>query len=429
VQQDIARAISTAMHTTLTEQDKQQLSAIPTENMAAYRAYRRAMADRGKHDKTSLERLALLKDAVDLDPTFVRAWAEIVGVYSAEGFSGGDESVQMAEEALEHVRLLKPDSAEYLIAQSYYVYYILKDYDQAHGLLTRAMVRSPSDVNLLELKSWIERRQGDFETREETIRLMVKLDPRNPNARRTLATHLVQTHQYDAALEAIQDYDADPWLIMMSEIIRLRDHNDYDRFLDKVKILVEGREESLWGVLWYAYILKREYSDAAQVLESVEKPDERFRFTLWGWEEIAILTYWLMDDQSKLNELLPGARSYMESLKSDDGSFSNSASALSLALVAAAEGNTEETMQLYREWQELNRDDWAGRITQRDRACPLLGMVGATIAAVNCIRLGISEPSYILPFQEIHAPFYDPIRDEPEFIKLVAEIEGVYGTN
>ncbi|MFT5139373.1 MAG: TolB-like protein [Lysobacterales bacterium] len=426
VQQEIARAISTAMHTTLTEQDKQALSAIPTENMAAYRAYRKAMANRGRNGLSNDEREELLKEAVDLDPKFVRAWAELVGLYSMQGFSGGEESVQMAEEALEQVRILKSDSAEYLIAQSYYVYYVVKDYDQAHGLLTQAMARSPSDVNLLELKSWIERRQGDFEAKEETIRSMVKLDPRNPNARRTLATHLVQTHQYDAALEAIGNFDADPWLLGWSELIQLKDDNDYDRLLDNVKILVEGREESLWVALWYAYVLKRQYSDAVQLLERVEKPDERFRHTLWNWEEIAILTYWFMDDQSKLDELLPEARSYMESLKQDDGSFSNSASYLSLALVAAAEGNAEETLQLFRGWQELNRDDWAGRITQRDRACPLLGMVGATTAAVNCIRLGMQEPSYIFPFQEVYSPFYDPIRDEPEFIELIAEIDGIY---
>jgi hypothetical protein len=56
-------------------------------------------------------------------------------------------------------------------------------------------------------------------------------------------------------------------------------------------------------------------------------------------------------------------------------------------------------------------------------------MIGATTAAVNCIRLGISEPSYIFPFQEVQAPFYDSIRDEPEFVELISEIEQIYSTH
>ncbi len=43
VQSDIAHAITAAMKATLTVGDTEQLTILPTENMAAYRAYRRAM--------------------------------------------------------------------------------------------------------------------------------------------------------------------------------------------------------------------------------------------------------------------------------------------------------------------------------------------------------------------------------------------------
>jgi hypothetical protein len=47
VQTDIARAITTEMRAALTDQDDAALSVIPTENMAAYRAFRRAMSRAG----------------------------------------------------------------------------------------------------------------------------------------------------------------------------------------------------------------------------------------------------------------------------------------------------------------------------------------------------------------------------------------------
>jgi len=43
VQSEIARSIASAMHFTLTPQDAVRLEIIPTENMAAYRAYHEAM--------------------------------------------------------------------------------------------------------------------------------------------------------------------------------------------------------------------------------------------------------------------------------------------------------------------------------------------------------------------------------------------------
>jgi len=76
VQTEIARAITSAMHTTLTPQDVSQLAVIPTENMAAYRAYRRAM-DIAEESRTwrNPEYRAALEKAVALDPGFTRALA------------------------------------------------------------------------------------------------------------------------------------------------------------------------------------------------------------------------------------------------------------------------------------------------------------------------------------------------------------------
>jgi hypothetical protein len=50
-------------------------------------------------------------------------------------------------------------------------------------------------------------------------------------------------------------------------------------------------------------------------------------------------------------------------------------------------------------------------------------MSGAAEAAVACMRTALSEPSDFMPFLDPYLAFYDPIRDEPEFIELMAELE------
>jgi hypothetical protein len=49
-------------------------------------------------------------------------------------------------------------------------------------------------------------------------------------------------------------------------------------------------------------------------------------------------------------------------------------------------------------------------------------MAGATAAAVECIRTGLAEPSMVMPFLEPFLPYYDSIRDEPEFVELLVDL-------
>jgi TolB-like protein/DNA-binding winged helix-turn-helix (wHTH) protein len=73
VQSEIARSVAEAMHSTLTPEDVGHLSVIPTQNMAAYRAFHEAMQMRGDVTIRGPAYLAALERAVQLDPDFVRA--------------------------------------------------------------------------------------------------------------------------------------------------------------------------------------------------------------------------------------------------------------------------------------------------------------------------------------------------------------------
>ncbi len=47
----------------------------------------------------------------------------------------------------------------------------------ALAMANRAIERKPSDIRLLQLKSWIQRRQGRFEERLDTLQRLIVLDP------------------------------------------------------------------------------------------------------------------------------------------------------------------------------------------------------------------------------------------------------------
>ena len=79
VQAEIARSISSALNTTLSLRDEGHLALVPTQNMAAWRAYHEAMLMRDRLGGGAIQRpeyREALQRAVALDPHFSRAWGQ-----------------------------------------------------------------------------------------------------------------------------------------------------------------------------------------------------------------------------------------------------------------------------------------------------------------------------------------------------------------
>ena len=439
VQTEIARAITSALKATLTVQDATQLTVLPTENMAAYRAFHRAMDIRDDADlkKSSwpTDFRQALEEAVTLDPTFTRAWAELAGNLSYMNFTQEDpEEIQRAEQVLEQIRTLAPKSADYLIAQAYYTYYVLKNYDRAYQLITQAQEMLPSDVRLVQLKSWIQRRQGDFEGKAESERLARKLDPRNPRWTSALVRTLYVSHLYDDANEVIEtsvieDYGISYWYNML----QLREHRDLARWAEAQAALREefagsanqfGGSSNLYD-LWNARIANRDYAAAEQLLSAMPDLNESAASSRGNLPDrilSEIVTFWFMQRSDRLKEVLAEARTIIDTGRQSAGAFLDWKVNLDMALVTAAEGNTGETERLVRRWRRGAAQDFAELAYRRHDSCRTLGMAGATAAAVECIRTALAEPSFIMPFLEPFLPYYDSMRDEPEFVALLADL-------
>ena len=428
VQTEIARAITSALRVTLTAQDATQLAAIPTENVAAYEAYHRALEIR---DSAGIEEAAYrqaLEEAVAQDPTFTRAWAELEGSLSFEYFRQKDPGLlQRAEQILDRIQTLAPKSGDYLIAQAYYNYYVLKNYDRALQIITQAQDMMPSDVRLVELKSWIQRRQGDSDGRVESLRLAHTLDPRNPRRTNSLVIDLMLTHRYeDAQVEiensALQDFELSYWY----NFLLLREHRDLGRWAEGVtKLQEESDGAGGLGATWEARIATRDYAAAEQLVDDMQEritPGED-PTSLSEKKLDQIITYSLMQQSDRLAELLIQARSILEKNRNSDGDLHPGDLNLEMAFVTAAEGNAEETERLVQRWRLGAAKDLAELTNYRQYSCQALGIAGATAAAVECIRTGLVEPSMVMPFMEPFLPYYDSMREDPLFVDLLADLD------
>ena len=94
-----------------------------------------------------------------------------------------------------------------------------------------------------------------------------------------------------------------------------------------------------------------------------------------------------------------------------------------MALITAAEGNAEDTERRIGRLLNAPERDLAARQGYISDACGILAMSGAAKAAVACMRTAMDEPSEFMPFLDPYLAFYDPIREEPAFVELLAELE------
>jgi len=424
VQSEIAGTIALQLHTTLTERDKAQLRLIPTENMAAYRAYHRAMrmSDSQGIGMGGPDYLEALEEAVALDPNFSRAWAELVSTLAIENFSNDKPEMTLrAEQALQRLQAVAPGSADLLFGQAAYVYYTLKDYDRAHGLISRALEMAPSNVRAVQLKSWIERRQNDFDAVLNSKWDAYNLDPRNAVRAASLVNTMLVMHRYDDAEAFVETSTLESFQTSSTRnLLLFREHRDFNRLREAEQELCSFYDINECG--WSAHIAARDYSKAWNVLEP--KNNEVKGTPLGDSDRRQIFTLWLMGDDERLAQGLPQWQEQLDADRNDAGEFFRPQSYIGLALLMGIQGNVNEARRLIERWPRHEYFDGAERTVFRHETCRVLGMIGATQAAVECIRKGLEEPSYVLPFFEPYLPFYDAVRNEPAFIEMLTDIDG-----
>ena len=325
-----------------------------------------------------------------------------------------------AEQALARLQEIAPVSADLLIGQAAYVYYTLKDYDHAHEIISRALSMNPSDVHAWQLRSWIERRQGDFDAFLASRREAQRLDPRDPALADSVLGAQLLMHQYDELEAELVGVSRSTYSVGYARsLLQFREHRDFRRLQDTMENLCLRLEEPTCA--WEAQIANRDYPAALQGL-----PESDYAVSARGilqTTQFLVFTHWLMGQKDELIQGLPHWQAQLASDMDSSSRLTLNKSYIDSALLAGIQGKNAEAEQSIQDFFQLKPFDWADRIMLRSYACRVLGMIAATQAAVQCIRDGLNEPSYINPFFEPYLPFYDSIRNEPEFIAMLAEID------
>ena len=201
IQSEIAKAIAEQLNAKLSGAERKAIAEKPTQNATAYDAYLRGVAiDTAATLDTTKKVAALYADAVRLDPQFALASARLAVARSQLYFNGIDlemNSSGAVKEAANRAMSLQPELGEAWLAQGVYRYRVLRDFQGALESYNGALRRLPNSAFVLEQMAHLERRLGQFDVAQNHYQAAAQLDPRNIGILLTLADAFHTLRRYD----------------------------------------------------------------------------------------------------------------------------------------------------------------------------------------------------------------------------------------
>jgi TolB-like protein/Tfp pilus assembly protein PilF len=188
IQSEIAKAIADQLQAKLSPNEKSAIEQPPTRDVTAFDLYSRARnlilstsfsAIGGQNLRNAVD---LLNQALARDPSFFLAQCQLAFAHDNLYFLGLDHTparLAAAEAAVNAAFRLQPDAGEAHLARAELLYRGYLDYDGALAQLEIARKTLPNDPRVFELTGYIARRRGKQEEALRNLERAVELDPRN----------------------------------------------------------------------------------------------------------------------------------------------------------------------------------------------------------------------------------------------------------
>jgi TolB-like protein/Tfp pilus assembly protein PilF len=189
IQSEIAQKIAGQLRAKISPAEKLAIERKPTGDLVAFELYSRAISltptSRAPSADSGLQAIDLLNAAVARDPSFFEAFFELAVRHDQLYFFGLDHTaarLALAEAAIREAFRIRPNAGEAHLARAFNLYNGYLDYDGALAELEVARQTLPNDPRILRVTGYIQRRQGRWEESTRNLERSLELDPRNLNS-------------------------------------------------------------------------------------------------------------------------------------------------------------------------------------------------------------------------------------------------------
>lgn len=437
IQSEIAKAIADQLQAKLSQSEKSEIDRPPTSDIVAFELYTRAKlllltsfssAARAK----LLEAADLLDQATARDPSFFEAYCQLAQTHGLLYFFGLDHTsarIALAEAAVQAAFRLRPNAGEAHLARAQILYWGHLDYDGALAELELAAQIVPNDPRIFALKGYIERRQGRWEQSTRNLERAIDRDPRNFFMLQQIAISYGVLRRYaeeksvlDRAL-AVEPNDVDTKVALAAVQFHWKaDTQPLHQAIDSIRATDPRALPSVANDWLSCALAERDSAAARSALDAFgEIPLTDYAVHL-NRPLIEGVIARMMKDEGKARAAFVVGRAEQE--KTVQAQQNYGPPLCVLGLLDAALGRKEEALREGRRAVELlpvEKDAING---------PLMIAYLAMIAAwtgdkdLACEQLGIAirPPSTVSYGQLKLLPFWDPLRGDPRFEKIVASL-------
>ena len=431
VQSEIAKTIAEQLEAKISQNEKNAIERSPTTDLTAFDLYTRAttltLSLYGDIRGNYLQAIDLLNKAVARDPSFFVAYCQLAHAHDTLYFFGFDhtpERLAAAEAAVQKAFTLRPDAGEAHLARAENLYQGHLDYDGALAELAIARQSLPNHPRVFELAAYIANRQGKNEEFVSNLKRAVELDPRNSTLLDQLSQALLYTRRYEQAAKTADSAAAiepDP-----SEMKVLRGVIDFTWKAD-TRLLhdaLDSAGDKIPGG-WMMLMCALAERDVPAANRALTKTGER----AWGFDAIQFshsfgegLIARMARDDAKANAAFLRARDEQEKIVRSRPSYGPALCVL--GLIDAGLGRKEEALREGRQAMDLMpaEKEPVNGAHMIELFAVIAAWVGEKDLACQHLTLALQYPIAVGYGQLKLLPFWDPLRGDPSFEKIVASL-------
>jgi TolB-like protein/cytochrome c-type biogenesis protein CcmH/NrfG len=434
VEGEVASAIADQLNAKLSGSEQKAMTDKPTQNTAAYDAYLRGLAiEHSQYSYDAYQQAARnYVEAVQLDPKFAFAWARLAVLRSFLFFNAVDPNTNTpgaVKEAADRAMALAPEAGESWIAQGAYRYRVLRDFAGAVTAYKQAQTRLPNNSYVLQNLAFVQRRLGLWQEAEATFKKALELDPRDFSLLGSLGgefyTFLRRFDDARAAMDRALEISPDSASVRASKAVTFQNEGRLDKAAQELaRIPTDATDDFVVAPLINQAMYERHFDTAISVIErklsslpAGQPLDSVIELAL---VDLGFCQQWTGRDED-------ARRSFSRAIEAikpkPDTPVPPDANGTPSTLALAYAGLGEKTKAL--EQAQRSVKDYDTDAVNKPWALTTLAQIQARFgdhdAAIAALPHLLEVPAGLTTANLKLDPFWDPLRKDPRFAKLIAD--------
>ena len=439
IQSDIAQTVASKLSARLSPEEKKDIEEKPTDNLEAYDLYlqgRGLLATArfiGVQREDFVKATRLLEEATRKDPRFALAYCSIAEVHDTLYLFDLDRTAErraLGDAALNEALRLRPDLPQVHLAMALHLFIGYRDYERARVQIAIAERALPNSPEVFWYRATIDLRQGRWEEANSGLEQAALLDPRNLKLLLDLEDNYLALRRFRQA-EQIADRlielnPDEPYAKITKAYVVFAEKAGLKNYLTVFETVPTSLEDriDIASARFRAAVYARDWTNAKEILGHSASEEFYFSYTdaTIPRECLEIWLARLQGDNPAMETRFAGARDQLN--RNAEAHPEDTELLSALGIIDAVLGRKQEAIHEARRAVEIlpiSEDAESGP--------PLVSNLAIVYAWTNEPELAFKEldvsvktPGGMRYGDLKFDPAWDPLRKDPRFDKLLAQL-------